>query len=75
MIIYTLWLAILLSPYWLGPILVWATKRWSTRPVFEPFDPDRHGVPDDVATAFRATQGALAGTGVADLCYATGRSG
>ena len=28
--IYVLWLGILLSPYWLGPILVWATQRWST---------------------------------------------
>jgi uncharacterized protein DUF4253 len=71
--VYLAWLVILFSPYWLGPIVVWLTQKVGTRPVFEPFTPGRHVVPDDVATSFRHTCDALATEGfrvVADLYQA-----
>lgn len=73
--IYIFWLAVLLSPYWLGPVVVWLTQRPSARPLFQPFDPARHKVPDDVAAAMRQTCEALATEGfrvVADL-FQTGQ--
>jgi hypothetical protein len=72
---YLAWLAILLTPYWLGPIVVWLTQKIGTRPVLEPFTPGRHVVPDDVAASFRQTCDALATEGfrvVADV-YQTGQ--
>ena len=48
--LYLTWLVILLIPYWHGP---------SARPVFEPFTPGRHLVPEDVAASFRQTCDAL----------------
>ena len=44
--VYLPWLVMLLTPYWLGP---------SARPVFEPFTPGRHLVPEGVAASFRQT--------------------
>ena len=73
--IYIFWLAVLLSPYWLGPIVVWLTQRPSGRALFQPFDPARHAVPEDVAAAMRRTCEALAVEGfrvVADL-FQTGQ--
>lgn len=73
--VYLPWLVILLIPYWLGPIVVWLTQRAGTRPVFEPFTPGRHSVPEDVAASFRQTCNALATEGfhlVADL-FQTGQ--
>lgn len=67
------WLAVVLAPYWLGPIVVWLTQTWSTAPRFEPFDPLRHPSPADVAAAFRQTCEALVAEGfgvVADLFHA-----
>ncbi|HEU5261067.1 MAG TPA: DUF4253 domain-containing protein [Gemmatimonadales bacterium] len=75
MIYLFFWLAALLSPYWLGPIVVWLTQRPSARPLFQPFDPGRHTVPEDVAAAMRQTCEALATEGfrvVADL-FQTGQ--
>ncbi len=73
--VYLPWLVILLVPYWLGPIVVWLTQRVGARPVFEPFTPGRHPVPEDVAAAFRQTCDALTTEGfhvVADL-FQTGQ--
>jgi len=72
--VYLAWLVLLLSPYWLGPLVVWLTQKIGTRP-FEPFTPGRHVVPEDVAASFRQTCDALGSEGfrmVADL-FQTGR--
>ena len=73
--VYLTWLVILLIPYWLGPIIVWLTQKAGARPVFEPFAPGRHVVPEDVAASFRQTCDALATEGfrvAADL-FQTGQ--
>ena len=73
--VYLPWLVILLIPYWLGPIIVWLTQKARARPVFEPFTPGRHLVPEDVAGSFRQTCDALATEGfrvVAEL-FQTGQ--
>src|SRR5216684_5198641 len=73
--VYLTWLVILLIPYWLGPIIVWLTQKAGARPVFEPFTPVGHSVPEDVAAAFLHTCDALATEGfrvVADL-FQTGQ--
>jgi uncharacterized protein DUF4253 len=69
------WVALGLAPYWLGPILVWLTQKAGAHPVFEPFAPGRHSVPEDVAAVFRQTCDALTTEGfhiVADL-FQTGQ--
>jgi len=53
--LYLTWLVVLLIPYWLGPVIVWLTQKAGARPVFEPFTPGRHLVPEDVAASFRQT--------------------
>jgi hypothetical protein len=73
--VYLAWIAVLLTPYWLGPIVVWLTQKAGARPVFEPFTPGRHSVPEDVTAAFRQTCDALTTEGfqvVADL-FQTGQ--
>jgi len=55
--------AILLSPHWLGPIVVWLTQKAGARPVFEPFTLERHVVPEDVAASFQRSCDALATEG------------
>ena len=73
--VYLPWLVILLIPYWLGPIIVWLTQKAGARPVFEPFAPGRHSVPEDVAASFQQTCDALGIEGfhvVADL-FQTGQ--
>ena len=63
-----------LSPYVLGPIIVRFTQRWPARPVFEPYDPIRHPLPDDLAASFRESLDALARTGlraIADCAHAS----
>ncbi len=73
--VYLPWLVILLIPYWLGPVIVWLTQKAGARPVFEPYAPGRHLVPEDVAASFRQTCDALATEGfriVADL-FQTGQ--
>jgi len=42
--VYLAWLVILLIPYWLGPLIVWLTRKAGARPVFEPFTAGRHSV-------------------------------
>src|SRR5437879_12638283 len=51
--VYLPWLVIRLIPLWLGPIIGWLTQKTGARPVFEPFTPGRHVVPEDVAASFR----------------------
>jgi len=73
--VYLTWLVILLIPYWLGPIIVWLTQTAGARPVFEPFAPGRHVVPEDVAASFRQTCDGLTTEGfrvLADL-FQTGQ--
>jgi len=73
--VYLTWIVILLIPYWLGPIIVWLTQKAGAHPVFAPFTPGRHSVPEDVAAAFRQTCDALTTEGfhiVADL-FQTGQ--
>ena len=53
------WLPVLLLPYWLGPIVVWLTQRWSVRPDFERFDPIRHRFDADLITGFERSRDAL----------------
>lgn len=52
-------LGALVLPYVLGPILVYAGQRWPADPVFAPYDPIGHPLPDDVAAAFMETRDAL----------------
>jgi hypothetical protein len=61
--VYLAWLVILLTPYWLGPIVVWLTQKAGARPVFEPFMSGRHSVPEDVAASFQQTCSALSTEG------------
>ena len=61
--VYLAWLFILLTPYWLGPIVVWLTQKAGARPVFEPFTPGRPAVPEDVAASFRQNCDALTTAG------------
>jgi Domain of unknown function (DUF4253) len=61
--LYVAWIAVLLAPYWLGPIVVWLTQRVGARPAFEPFVPGRDVVPADVALSLRQMCDALAGEG------------
>jgi len=73
--VYLAWLVVLLTPYWLGPIVVWLAQKAGARPVFEPFTAGRHSVPEDVSAASRQTCDALATEGfqlVADL-FQTGQ--
>lgn len=66
------WVPVILLPYWLGPLVVWWTQRWSVHPHAEPFDPTRHPLDGDVATAFQQTRDALVADGftmVADLVF------
>src|SRR2546426_6575562 len=73
--LYLTWLVILLIPYWLGPVIVWLTPKAGARPVFEPFTPGRHLVPEDVAASFRQTCDGLTAEGfrvVAEL-FQTGQ--
>ena len=49
---YLAGLVILLVPYWLGPIIVWLTQKARAEPVFEPFAPERHAVPEDITASF-----------------------
>src|SRR5690348_5896299 len=68
--VYLAWIAVLLTPYWLGPIVVWLTQRVGSRPRFEPFVAGRHVVPPDVAVSLRQACDAFAAEGfhvVADL--------
>src|SRR3989449_11316897 len=41
LMVYLAWLVILLIPYWLGPLIVWLTRKAGARPVFEPFTAGR----------------------------------
>ena len=68
--VYLAWIAVLLTPYWLGPIVVWLTQRVGSRPRFERFVVGRHVVPPDVAVSLRQACDAFAAEGfhvVADL--------
>lgn len=63
-----------IAPYTLGPIIVRFFQRWTTRPAFEPYDPIRHPLPDDLAASFRESVDALVGAGyapIADLAHAS----
>ena len=65
-----IWLAVALSPYWLGPVVVWLTQRVPTQPAFERFASERHAVPADAAAALQQTTDELGRAGfhvVADL--------
>ena len=61
------WLPVLLLPYWLGPIVVWLTQRWSVRPDYEPFDPIRHRFDADLMTGFERSRDALMADGFASV--------
>lgn len=66
------WLPVLLLPYWLGPIVVWLTQRWSVRPQLEPFDAVRHRFDADLMTGFEQSRDALVADGfggVADSVF------
>jgi hypothetical protein len=61
-----------LAPYILGPVLVRLSQRWPPRPAFEPYDPIRHPLPDQLAASFRESVDALVRLGfrlVADLAH------
>lgn len=67
-------LAAILLPYVLGPVLVRLRQRWPAEPAFEPYDPIRHPLPDELAASFRETLDALVRDGfrrVADLAHAS----
>lgn len=52
-------LAAIVLPYVLGPILVYFTQRWPAEPVFTPYDPIGHPLPDDDVAAFLESRDAL----------------
>src|SRR5688500_2449293 len=54
-------------PYWLGPILVYATQRSSASPRFDPYNPARHVVPQTTIVALRESETALLAAGFAKV--------
>lgn len=63
-----------LVPYFLGPIIIRFVQRWPARPAFEPYDPIRHPLPDQLAASFRESVDALLRLGfrlIADLAHAS----
>ena len=50
-------------PYWLGPILVYATQRSSASPRFDPYNAARHVVPPTIIVALRESETALVAAG------------
>jgi len=50
-------------PYWLGPILVYATQRSSASPRFDVYDPVRHAVPPTIIVALRESETAILAAG------------
>jgi hypothetical protein len=54
-------------PYWLGPILVYATNRSSASPRFDAYDPARHVVPPTTVVALRESETALLAAGFAKV--------
>src|SRR5688500_9470097 len=59
--------ALLLLPYYLGPVLVHATQRSSADPKFEPYDPALHRVPDTIATGIREATESLRSVGFQEV--------
>ena len=55
--------ALLLLPYYLGPLLVHATQRASAEPKFEPYDPALHRAPDSIAAGIREATESLRSVG------------
>ena len=55
--------ALVLAPFWLGPIVIYATQRQNASPSFEAFDPQRHTLPDSIAVAAGESETALLASG------------
>ena len=55
--------ALLLLPYYLGPVLVHATQRQSLQPTFEPYDPALHRAPESIATGILEASESLRSVG------------
>ncbi len=55
--------ALILTPFWLGPILIYRTQKQSASPSFEAFDPARHTVPDSIGVALAESEAPLVGMG------------
>lgn len=55
--------ALVLTPFWLGPILIYRTQRQNAAPTFEKFDPQAHSVPESIAVALEESETALVASG------------
>lgn len=44
---------LLLLPYWLGPLVIYATQRSSASPTFDAYDPARHAVAPSITVAVK----------------------
>jgi len=56
-------MGLFLLPYWLGPLVVYATQRSSASPTFDAYDPARHAVPPSVTIALKESSSALTAAG------------
>jgi hypothetical protein len=57
-------LIVALVPYLLGPIAVRFSQRFPARPLFVPYDPIQHPLPDELAATFKESVDALVRTGM-----------
>jgi len=57
-------LIVALVPYVLGPIAVRFDQRFPARPLFVPYDPIQHPLPDELAATFKESVDALVRTGM-----------
>ena len=55
--------ALVLTPFWLGPILIYLTQKQNASPSFETFDPQVHRVPESMAVALEASETVLLASG------------
>src|SRR5688572_3679697 len=60
-------LIVALIPYVLGPIAVRFSQRFPARPLFVPYDPIQHPLPDELAATFKESVDALVRTGMSVL--------
>ena len=55
--------ALVLTPFWLGPVLIYFTQKQNASPSFETFDPQAHCVPESMAVAIGESESALLASG------------
>ena len=55
--------ALVLTPFWLGPMVIYQTQKQSAAPSFEPFNAELHTVPESIGVGLAESEAALIGTG------------